>query len=52
MRADGLLPLYRDGDTVIIRAKEDGSALEIQDNHEPDSKAATSEKPLLDADVA
>ncbi|KAJ3502391.1 hypothetical protein NMY22_g18603 [Coprinellus aureogranulatus] len=48
VRTDVLFPLaqkllkgtIRDGDTVRITVKEDGSALDIKDNHEPDPTLA------------
>ncbi|RPD57285.1 P-loop containing nucleoside triphosphate hydrolase protein [Lentinus tigrinus ALCF2SS1-7] len=36
----------RDGDTVQIRASEDGKTLEIKENHPPDSSIATSSTPV------
>lgn len=48
VRTDLLFPLaqkllrgtIRDGDTVSIRTKDDGKALDIKDNHEPDPATA------------
>lgn len=36
----------RDGDTVKIRASEDGKTLEIEDNHVPDPSIAASATPI------
>ena len=38
--------LCRDGDTVHIRASEDGKTLEIKDNHAPDPSIAASVTPV------
>jgi len=35
--------LFRDGDTVVIRASADGSTLDILDNHKPDPTAVAAE---------
>ena len=32
---------YRDGDTVTIRVSADGTALDIKDNHSPDTMSST-----------
>ncbi|KAI0716580.1 P-loop containing nucleoside triphosphate hydrolase protein [Earliella scabrosa] len=58
VRTEVLFPLaqkllkgtIRDGDTVRIRASEDGKTLEIQDNHAPDSSIAASATPIAALD--